>query len=173
MLKPPTRSPSWTRSQSKCPTCGCLHREVLYVFPPPQLVRAVVAKACADRALCVLVVPVAILASYWHKLLAASVLPHRPPFTDGFHRIRNPEPLLRAAHGLDTLELAVFACDFGRLDPRPGLPPLAPGCPGAFARRRRAPCGSAEDLHDRVHLREALLARGSPLWASPQGVPPV
>ena len=80
----------------------------------------------------------AILASYWHKLLAASVLPPRPPFTDGFQRIRDPEPLLRAAHGFTTLELAVFACDFGRLEPRSGLPRLAPGCLGAFARRLAA-----------------------------------
>jgi hypothetical protein len=160
-------------SQSRCPLCSCSHREVLYAFPPPSLVRAVVAKACADRALCVLVVQVAILASYWYKLLAASVLPPHPPFEDGFRRIHDPEPLLRAAHGFTTLELAVFACDFSLLDPRPGLPPLAPGCPGTFARRRRPLCGSAEDLQDRIQLREALLARGAPLWSSPQGVPPV
>ena len=47
------------------------------------------------------------------------------------------------------------------LTPRPGLPRLAPGCPGAFARRRWAPCGSAKDLQDRIQLHEALLARGS------------
>jgi hypothetical protein len=39
------------------------------------LVRATVEKACRDRALCALVVPVAILAPYWSKLLYASALP--------------------------------------------------------------------------------------------------
>ncbi len=32
------------------------YHEVLYVFPPLALVRATVEKACADRALCVLIV---------------------------------------------------------------------------------------------------------------------
>jgi hypothetical protein len=27
-------------SQSRCPTCGCPHREVHYAFPPPSLVRS-------------------------------------------------------------------------------------------------------------------------------------
>jgi hypothetical protein len=68
-------APDWARSM--CPTCCVAHCEVvyaMYTFPPSSLVRATVEKACADRALCVLLVPVAILAQHWGKLLKASVL---------------------------------------------------------------------------------------------------
>ncbi len=115
------------------------------------LVRATVEKACADRALCVLVVPVAILAQYWSKLLYASVLPLGAPFTEDFIRIRSPALHLRHLGDYAPEELAVFACDFGRLEPRPGLPSLS-DCPGAVAPRPSTP-------YDRLRLREALLAR--------------
>jgi hypothetical protein len=55
-------------------SCGDASREVVFAFPPSCLVRPAVEKACADRALCVLNGPVAILAPHWNKLLAASVL---------------------------------------------------------------------------------------------------
>jgi hypothetical protein len=109
-------------SSSLCPTCGSLHQEVLYAFPPLHLIRPTVDKACADRAKCVLIVPVSILACYWEKLLAASVLPldHRGP--DGFIRIRSPAPHLLHAHGFAPSELAIF----GILGPAPAgrLPTL-------------------------------------------------
>ncbi len=54
--------------------------------------------------------------------------------------------------------MAVFACDFSRLQPRAGLPPLSP-CPGAGSRRTRQLCGSTNDARDRHRLREALLAQ--------------
>jgi hypothetical protein len=148
-------------AQSACPRCGQAHREVLYAFPPAALVRATVEKACADRALCVLVVPVAILAPYWSKLLYASALPLGAPFEEGFVRFRAPARHLRHQGAYTPSELAVFACDFGRLEPRRGLPALST-CPGAVAPRPRTACGGAADLRDRLRLREALLAqRGS------------
>ena len=149
-------APDW--AQSVCPVCGLLHREVLYAFPPPALVRATVEKACADRALCVLVVPVAILAPYWSKLLYASALPLTAPFLEGFIRFRSPARHLRHLGDYAPSELAVFACDFGRLHPRAGLPALS-DCPGAAAPRPRTACGGAADLRDRLRLREALLAQ--------------
>jgi hypothetical protein len=161
--------PDWARSL--CPSCGASHREVVFAFPPLSLVRPVVEKACVDRALCVLVVPVAILAPHWNKLLAASVLPRRAPYSDGFVRIRDPS---RSVVWPDTgsvtapAELAVFACDFGRLSPRSSLPPLS-DCPGAVARRRRHLCGSAGDLLVQNRLREALLAPRAGQWAGPAG----
>ncbi len=54
--------------QSVCLACGLARREVLYMFPPLPLLRRTIAKACADQALCALVVTVAPL---WHKLLVA------------------------------------------------------------------------------------------------------
>ena len=149
-------APDW--AQSLCPACGQAHREVLYAFPPAALVRATVEKACVDRALCVLVVPVAILAPYWSKLLYASALPLGAPFTEGFVRIRSPARHLRHLGDYAPAELAIFACDFSRLDPRPGLPSLS-GCPGAVAPRPRIACGCAADLRDRLRLRDALLAQ--------------
>ena len=77
-------------ARSVCQACGLAHREVLFLHPPSALVRATVEKACADRALCVLLVPVAILAPHWGRLLAASVLPRVPPYADGFRRVRDP-----------------------------------------------------------------------------------
>ena len=78
-------------AQSRCPECREVHREVVYAFPSSALVRATVEKAITDRALCILVLPVAILAPYWSKLLPASVLPRAAaPYADGFLRIRTP-----------------------------------------------------------------------------------
>ena len=51
-------------------------------------------KACADRALCILLVPVAVLQPYWGQLLAALVLPRGAPYVDGFHCIRDLDLLL-------------------------------------------------------------------------------
>ena len=151
--------PDWSRSV--CPVCGSTHREVVYAFPPPQFLRPAVEKACADRALCLLVVPVAILAPHWNKLLAASVLPRRAPYLDGFFRVREPSRSVAWSGDADPpAELAVFACDFGRLSPRPALPPLS-ACPGAFARRQRHLCGSEDDCRVQHRIREALLAQSS------------
>ena len=155
--------------QSRCPVCGSCHREVVYAFPPPELLRAAVAKALADSALCVLVVPVSILAPHWNKLLAASVLDQGSGFPGGFDRIRKTGSLLLHSAGYAPEELAIFACDFGRLAPRAGLP-AASTCPGAFRRRPRPVCGSAADQADRVRLRDALLAARDGRWTS--GEPP-
>jgi hypothetical protein len=66
--------------------------------------------------------------------------------------------------GYDTAlfsELAVFACDFSKLLPRPDFG-FTPACAVAFEHRRRPLCGSPEDREDRIRLREALLARRDP-----------
>jgi hypothetical protein len=143
------------------------HREVVYAFPPSQLVRPAVEKACADRALCVLVVPVAILAPHWNKLLAASVLPRRAPYLDGFFQVRDPaRSVAWSGSSAAPDELAVFACDFGRLSPRRSLPPLSV-CPGAFARRQGHLCGSVDDSRVQHRIREALLAQRAGPRAAP------
>jgi hypothetical protein len=152
--------PDWARSL--CPACGAMHREVLFLHPPYPLVSAAVEKAVADRALCVLLVPVAILSPHWNKLLAASVLPRGAPYVDGFLRVRDPSSHLSWPDALPPAELAIFACDFGLLEPRQGLPPLSL-CPGAFARRPRHLCGSPADARDRHYLREAMLAQSGGL----------
>ena len=155
-------APDW--GESFCPMCGDRHREVGYAFPPQPLIRPFVKKAIADAALCVVVVPVAITAPYWHKLVRASVLDLRPA-VDGFLRVRNPLRMLEYAAGKAPQELAVFACDFARLNPRADLPGLS-GCAGASIRRARPACRTVGDLQDRRRLREALLSRPAG-WGSP------
>ena len=129
----------------------------------------------ADRALCALLVPVAILAPHWSKLLAASVLPRRAPYADGFLRVRDTPRALSWPDPHGPAELALFVCDFSRLQPRAALPQLS-SCPGASARRPRPACGSASDALDRHRLREALQAQhggphpGALVVGSPGGV---
>jgi hypothetical protein len=151
-------------AQSPCPSCGGVHREVIYAFPPLLLLRATVDKACADAALCILVVPLAVLAPHWNKLLAASLLSGANGFPAGYARVRRPSSLLRDADGFAPAELAIFACDFGRVAPRDGLPPLS-ACPGALANRPRPVCGSERDRTERVRLRDALLAARDIRWS--------
>ncbi len=156
-------------AQSAFPVCGAAHSEVLYAFPPALLVRATVEKACTDWVLCVLVVPVTILAQYWSKLLAASVLQHVAPYGDGFARIRSPGQHLRHAGSYAPTELAIFACDFSRLSPRAGLSSLSV-CFGTFAPRRRPLRGGGDDLQDQLRLRAALLARRDLRWTGAEAV---
>ena len=145
----------WATSQ--CPICGDRHREVGYAYPPPPLVRHFIKKAVADAMLCVVVVPVAVTAPYWHKLVRTSLLELKPA-VDGFFRVRNPLKSVEGAPGALPSELAVFACDFSRLNPRADLPGPC-RCAGAVVRRPRPPCGSYADLADRRRLREAMLSR--------------
>ena len=58
-------------ASSTCQVCGQAHREVVYAFPSPVMLQPALAKAIADRARCILVVPVAIVAPHWHKLPVA------------------------------------------------------------------------------------------------------
>ena len=75
----------------------------------------------------------------WHKLVRASVLDCRPA-VDGFFRVRNQHKVVEGAAATLPSELAVFACDFTRLNPTVDLPgPCC--CSGAFARRPRPACG--------------------------------
>lgn len=80
-------APDW--SQSVCLVCSLSHREVLYAFPPGSLVLATVEKACADRALCVLVVPVAVLEQATLRL--------RAPARGSVHGVLRPDPVAGAA----------------------------------------------------------------------------
>jgi hypothetical protein len=155
--------PDW--KYSRCPACGALHREVVYAFPPLSSIRPAIKKATADGATIVLVVPVAIIAPLWARLVRCSILPHSLA-PDGFVRIRSPGRQLRCADNFAPKELAVFVCDFTQLSTRSALAASA-SCGGFFSRRGRPLCGSARDFADRARLREALLARRDPRWTRP------
>ena len=136
---------------SRCSLCQRWHRECFYAFPPSSLLKRFVEKAVADRAVGILVAPLAVTSPVWHKLLKASVLPGR----DKYLRIRHAGRFVAHAGGLSSPELAIFPCDFGRLRGSPdGW--RDPACAGAFRRRPRPPCGSAADEADRRLLRSAL-----------------
>ena len=148
--------------KSKCPGCGQWHREVVYAFPPSGLIRHVVRKAMVDRAVCMLVVPVATTASYWSKLVRYSLLGGKDA-PDGYLRIRAPGAQLQHAASYDPKELAVFVCDFAPADGGQGSEvQLAPACAGAYRLRGRPLCGGEDDAVDRRRLREQLLVLRSP-----------
>ncbi len=101
----------------------------------------VLAKAMEDRACCVLVMAVTIIAQHWRKLLAASVLSPLA-YPEGFLRIRHPLPALLHVGTYRPSELAIFACDLSYLSPRDGRPP----CLGVRFRRPRPPFCSPADI---------------------------
>ena len=148
---------SW--GSSMCPTCHHRHQEAIYAYPPPLLLNRVVAKAVADGAVGIIVVPLLVTSPVWHKLQKASVLPGR----DGYVRIRRARQFLDHAHHIGSVpDLALFPCDFGHL--RGAANGWAnPGCAGAFRPRPRPPCGSRADEADRRRLRDALPREVRPL----------
>jgi len=95
-------------SRSRCPRCGLVHAEVVYAYPPTVLARHVVNKAIQDGAMIVLVVPLAVTAPHWQKLLRASVVAN----SDRYLRVRNVSMSVSHSTADDPRELAVFMCDF-------------------------------------------------------------
>jgi len=139
-------------SMSQCPHCGLLHDEVVYAYPPTVLARHVVNKAMQDGARIALVVPLAVTAPHWQKLLRASVVAN----PDRYLRVRNVSQSVLHSTADDPSELAVFVCDFkGMRDVADSA--VVGACAGAYARRRRALCGGREDEEDRRRLRAELL----------------
>ena len=139
---------------SSCPHCGGIHRETLFAFPPPALIRRFVAKARADGARAVVIVPFAITASYWPRLTSAAVPAGGRPFI----HIRNPSEMLREAVGFSSSALAVFAVDFGPSSSR-GPDNTVPGCGQERDWRGRPRLGHPVDCEDRRRIRDALALR--------------
>jgi hypothetical protein len=103
------------------------------------LLRTIVDKviSCQDMTLCVLVLPVRILAlhsPHWHKLLAASVLPKSMDLV-GFIRVRHSRFELLHGSPFAPRKLAMWNLNFGRLAPRTGFP-----CPGVIPWRSVSCC---------------------------------
>jgi hypothetical protein len=116
-------APDW--NVSTCPSCGEEHREVIFAFPPANLLSQFVAKARADGVRGIVLTPTAPTGAHWNKLLRASLAKDGP----GYTAIRHPMPLLTHACGFSTSELALIAVDFG---------------PGTFGQRNtRPPCPAA------------------------------
>lgn len=116
--------------------------------------RRFVAKAQADGARGVVLVPLAITASYWPRLVAAA----RPIGNQSFVHIRNPETVLVDAQGHLPPALAVFAVDFGSSSPR-RCDSYAPACGQERAWRGRPLLGHPSDVADRKRIHDELQRR--------------
>jgi hypothetical protein len=135
---------------------------------------------------------VAALQSYWGKLHAASALPRGAPYVNGFHCIRDLDSILSWPDAQAPAELAIFACDFGRLQLRAGLPSLSrtrepranslssPATSAGCSRARacpRSPPARELSLAVRATFAAALPTRGTaitfgrPCWPSGAACP--
>jgi hypothetical protein len=142
--------PDW--NSSPCPSCGLVHREVVFAYPPPPLLNRFVAKARADGIRALVLTPLAVSAPYWNKLLRASVIPG----DDGFLRVRHTqsaEPNTAAAE-----DLALFAVDFASSASPSPAPPLASSCGSDTAFRGRPLLGSLHDQTERARIHQELHA---------------
>ena len=143
--------PDW--AFSRCPRCAQLHRETLFAYPPPPLLNAFVAKARADGARALVVVPLSVASPSWNKLLRASVLHDGV----GYVRVRRqPSSPDSDVAG----ELAVFAVDFAANSSRTRSDPVAPSCGHDASFRGRDPAGSPHDQEERARIHAELAALG-------------
>ncbi len=139
---------------SRCPSCGSWHRETLHVFAPTTLLRRFMAKAAADGARAIVVVPLAITAFYWRGLLEAALpVNHQGEL---FVRLRNVANLLADPDRYKGSSLALFAVDFERVMQSPRRIPLTPGCGQEHKFRGRPPLGHPRDVEDRRRIQEEL-----------------
>ena len=138
---------------SPCPICGQSHREVLFAFPPSNLLNRFVIKAQADGVRAVVITPLAVSAPYWTKLLRASVIPG-PEGYERLRKLQNAPPDSDAAG-----ELALFAVDFAAGQTRLRTP-SAPPCGREAEFRGRCPSGSPADQAERARIHAHLDAVG-------------
>jgi hypothetical protein len=139
---------NWDRSL--CPCCGQLHRETLFVYPPPALLNRFVAKAREDGCRALVVTPLSVSAPYWNKLLRASVIPGE----HGFLRFSRQQQAL--ADSDRSGDLALFAVDFASSAGRRRADPAVPPCEAFGAHRGRPLLGSALDQADRALIQQRL-----------------
>lgn len=146
-------------NSSVCPACGMEHRETLFVFAPPSLLRRFMAKAEADEVRAIVIVPFSVTAFYW-RLLTEVALPVNDA-GEFFLVLRNLQQWLVNPELYKGAKLALFAVDFSRQGSR--LPnALSPGC-GQEARFRGRPRhGCVRDQDDRRRIQLALRQRARP-----------
>jgi hypothetical protein len=123
-------------------------------MPPTALFNRFIAKAIADGVRAIVVMPLAVSAPYWTKLLRASVFPNE----DGYVRVsRQPY----APPDSDTAgELAIFAVDFTLWSSRRRTSSPAPPCGLEALFRGRDPLGFLVDQDERRRIRARLVQLG-------------
>ena len=129
---------SW--NQSKC-TCGRMHRETSFVFPPVGLERTVVRRARSDGVRAVFVVPTAYKAGYWMALRNHAV--------DRFDLTSPDSDFANAQAPLG--KHTVFLVDFGGADTD------SPPCGQEGERRGRRTLLSVIESEERSRVQAELL----------------
>jgi hypothetical protein len=138
-------------------SCGKSHREVLFAFPPRVLIRRFIAKARADGIRGIVIVPLAISAAYWPRLLAAAIPVNGSPFV----HLRNLRAMLSHADDFSSPALALFAVDFAPFTSR-SAETFFPPCGQEQEWRGRHPLGSSIDQEDRKQIHDVLAGQASP-----------
>jgi hypothetical protein len=59
------------------------HREVVFAYPPSHLIRSFVRKAMADGVRGLVLVPMAVTAAYWGRLMEAAIVRSGGTDSDG------------------------------------------------------------------------------------------
>ncbi len=140
----------WNSSQ--CPSCGLIHREVIFAYPPPPTTQLFRCQGRADGIRALILTPLAVSAPYWNNLLRASIIPG----DDGFLRFRHTqsaEPNTAAAE-----DLALFAVDFASSASPRHASPWVPSCGSDTAFRGRPLLGSLHDQAERARIHLELHA---------------
>ena len=139
---------------SLCPFCSMYHKETLFAFPPRFLLKGFLAKALADHARGLVLVPFSITSAYWPVLMAAA----KPIRGQLYLRIRNLRTMLTHAVDFPCVELALFAFDFAKYSSTKSVV-VTPGCGHESAWRGRPPLGHPSDCEDRRRIRCELELR--------------
>ena len=140
--------PDW--GTSRCPHCLQHHREVLFAYLPDRIINRFMAKAAADGVRALVIVPLAITAPYWAKLLRSSVVANGA----GYVRCRKMQSATPGSAA--STELALFAVDFAPVQLRNRLHTTTPDCGKAAAFRGRPLAGSIHDQEERARIHAAL-----------------
>ena len=122
--------PDW--NASRCPECGKLHREVVFAFPPIEMLPHFMAKARQDEVRGIIITPTSVTGAHWNRLLQAALPSDGKPYI----AVTHPMNLLRHSAAFFTAELAIFAVDFriSGVDTRPMRRP----CLASYSHRPRA-----------------------------------
>jgi hypothetical protein len=145
---------------SSCIHCEDINCETIFAFPSPALIRQFVAKARADIARAVVIVPFTITSSYQPRLMSAAGLPVAVPSSTlescnkGF---------FGNAPGCSRLLIVCPNCARGRfrlqLLARPGPDNTVPGCGQVRDWHRRPRFGHPVVCEYRRRIRHALARR--------------
>ena len=145
--------PDW--AQSRCPHCNEWHRESAFVFPPVDLLPAVLAKARADGLRGVMIIPYVPSLPVWQRFMSASVTLVAGQKDPCYGVPATAAYVHHAAELGDSQRLAVFAVDFSSVSRR-DFRHCTPLCNSASDPQPRRRVESAVDATDRRRIAHEL-----------------